>query len=80
MYGVGADTAPIHLCGWWRWPEILWQRSLAGMRPTVLLADQVLTLDAAGTIHAPGAVIIEGAKIHAIGPPPKRPTQNASVS
>ena len=39
----------------------------------VLLADQVLTLDAAATIHAPGAVTIEGAEIRAVGPPPARP-------
>ena len=43
------------------------------MRPIVLLADQVLTLDAAATIHAPGAVTIEGAEIRAVGPPPERP-------
>src|SRR5262249_2221940 len=29
----------------------------------VLVADQVLTLDAKGTIHAPGAVTVEGAEI-----------------
>ena len=72
MYGVGADATPIHLRGWWRWPAILWQRSLAGMRPTVLLADQVLTLDAVVTVYAPGAVTIEGAEIRAVGPPPER--------
>jgi 5-methylthioadenosine/S-adenosylhomocysteine deaminase len=38
----------------------------------VLLADQVLTLDAAATIHTPGAITIEGAEIHAVGPPPER--------
>jgi 5-methylthioadenosine/S-adenosylhomocysteine deaminase len=38
----------------------------------ILLADQVLTLDAANTIHAPGAVTIEGAEIRAVGPPPER--------
>jgi 5-methylthioadenosine/S-adenosylhomocysteine deaminase len=41
--------------------------------PLVLLADQVLTLDAAGTIHTPGAVTIEGSQIRAVGPPPERP-------
>jgi len=41
--------------------------------PVVLLADQVLTLDAAATIHAPGAVTVEGAEIRAVGPPPERP-------
>jgi 5-methylthioadenosine/S-adenosylhomocysteine deaminase len=41
--------------------------------PLVLLADQVLTLDAAGTIHTPGAVTIQGSEIHAVGPPPERP-------
>jgi 5-methylthioadenosine/S-adenosylhomocysteine deaminase len=40
---------------------------------TVLVADQVLTLDAQGTIHAPGAVTIEGTEIRAVGPPPVRP-------
>jgi 5-methylthioadenosine/S-adenosylhomocysteine deaminase len=40
---------------------------------TVLLADQVLTLDATDTIHAPGAVTIEGTEIRAVGPPPVRP-------
>jgi 5-methylthioadenosine/S-adenosylhomocysteine deaminase len=40
---------------------------------TVLLADQVLTLDAKGTIHTPGAVTIEGATIRAVGPPPSTP-------
>jgi 5-methylthioadenosine/S-adenosylhomocysteine deaminase len=40
---------------------------------TVLVADQVLTLDAGGTIHAPGAVTIEGTEIRAVGPPPVRP-------
>ena len=43
------------------------------MKPIVLLADQVLTLDAAATIYAPGAVTIEGANIRAVGPPPERP-------
>ena len=41
---------------------------------TVLLADQVLTMDQQGTIHAPGAVTIEGAIIRAVGPPPERPS------
>jgi 5-methylthioadenosine/S-adenosylhomocysteine deaminase len=41
--------------------------------PVVLLADQVLTLDAAATIHAPGAVTVEGAEIRAVGPPPEHP-------
>jgi 5-methylthioadenosine/S-adenosylhomocysteine deaminase len=41
--------------------------------PLVLLADQVLTLDAAATIHSPGAVTIEGAEIRTVGPPPARP-------
>jgi len=40
---------------------------------TVLVADQVLTLDAQGTIHTPGAVTIEGATIRAVGPPPSTP-------
>jgi 5-methylthioadenosine/S-adenosylhomocysteine deaminase len=40
---------------------------------TVLVADQVLTLDAQGTIHTPGAVTIEGATIRAVGPPPSSP-------
>jgi 5-methylthioadenosine/S-adenosylhomocysteine deaminase len=40
--------------------------------PIVLLADQVLTLDGAGTIYAPGAITIEGAEIRAVGPPPAR--------
>jgi len=40
----------------------------------VLLADQVLTLDAQATVHAPGAVTIEGTQIRAVGPPPARPT------
>jgi 5-methylthioadenosine/S-adenosylhomocysteine deaminase len=40
--------------------------------PIVLVADQVLTLDAAGTIHTPGAITIEGAEIRAVGPPPER--------
>jgi len=40
---------------------------------TVLVADQVLTLDAKGTIHTPGAVTIEGATIRAVGPPPSTP-------
>jgi 5-methylthioadenosine/S-adenosylhomocysteine deaminase len=39
---------------------------------TVLLADQVLTLDPKRTIHAPGAVTIEGTEIRAVGPPPAR--------
>jgi len=39
---------------------------------TVLVADQVLTLDAQGTIHTPGAVTIEGATIRAVGPPPSQ--------
>jgi 5-methylthioadenosine/S-adenosylhomocysteine deaminase len=30
----------------------------------------VLTLDAAGTVYAPGAVVIEGTRIRAVGPPP----------
>ena len=38
--------------------------------PLVLLADQVVTLDAAATIHAPGAVTVEGAEIRSVGPPP----------
>ena len=41
---------------------------------TVLLADQVLTMDQQGTIHAPGAVTIEGPIIRAVGPPPERPS------
>jgi 5-methylthioadenosine/S-adenosylhomocysteine deaminase len=41
---------------------------------TVLLADQVLTLDAAGTIHAPGAVTIQGTDIVTVGPPPTQPS------
>jgi len=36
-----------------------------------LLADDVLTLDARGTHHTPGAVGIEGARISYVGPPPK---------
>src|SRR5262249_56177490 len=43
--------------------------------PLVLLADQVLTLDAAATVHSPGAVTIEGAEIRAVGPPPARPAR-----
>ena len=43
------------------------------LAPLVLLADQVVTLDAAATIHTPGAVTIEGAEIRAVGPPPARP-------
>ncbi len=39
----------------------------------VLLADQVLTLDAADTIYTPGAVVIEGSAIRAVGPPPPQP-------
>lgn len=34
-----------------------------------LLADEVLTLDAAGTSYAPGAVVIEGARVRSVGPP-----------
>ncbi len=41
---------------------------------SVLVADQVLTLDAKGTIHSPGAVTIEGTEIRAVGPPPAHPT------
>jgi len=41
--------------------------------PLVLLADQVVTLDPSGTIHAPGAVVVEGAEIRSVGPPPERP-------
>ena len=41
---------------------------------TVLLADQVLTLDAKGTIYTPGAVTFVGTEITAVGPPPERPT------
>jgi 5-methylthioadenosine/S-adenosylhomocysteine deaminase len=41
--------------------------------PRVLLADQVLTLDAAGTTFTPGAVIVDGAEIRSVGPPPERP-------
>jgi 5-methylthioadenosine/S-adenosylhomocysteine deaminase len=41
--------------------------------PLVILADQVLTLDAGATIHAPGAIVVEGAEIRAVGPPPERP-------
>lgn len=40
--------------------------------PLTLLADEVLTLDAAGTTHAPGAVVIEGARIRSVGPPPRQ--------
>jgi 5-methylthioadenosine/S-adenosylhomocysteine deaminase len=40
----------------------------------VLVADQVLTLDAAATTYAPGAVTIEGAEIRAVGPPPSDPS------
>jgi 5-methylthioadenosine/S-adenosylhomocysteine deaminase len=40
---------------------------------TVLLADQVLTLDAKGTIYTPGAVTFVGTEITAVGPPPERP-------
>ena len=36
-----------------------------------LLAEDVLTLDARGTRHSPGAVGIEGARISYVGPPPK---------
>jgi len=43
------------------------------VKPIVLLADQVLTLDAAATVYAPGAVTIEGVEIRAVGPPPERP-------
>lgn len=39
-----------------------------------LLADDVLTLDARGTRHAPGAVGIEGTRISYVGPPPKATT------
>jgi 5-methylthioadenosine/S-adenosylhomocysteine deaminase len=39
-----------------------------------LLADDVLTLDAASTRYSPGAVGIEGARISYVGPPPKEPT------
>jgi 5-methylthioadenosine/S-adenosylhomocysteine deaminase len=39
-----------------------------------LLADDVLTLDARGTQHSPGAVGIEGARISYVGPPPTAPT------
>jgi 5-methylthioadenosine/S-adenosylhomocysteine deaminase len=41
---------------------------------SILVADQVLTLDANGTIHTPGAVTIEGTEIRAVGPPPARRT------
>ena len=41
--------------------------------PIVILADQVLTLDAKATIHSPGAVVVEGAEIREVGPPPQRP-------
>jgi 5-methylthioadenosine/S-adenosylhomocysteine deaminase len=51
----------------------VWRRPWTDVSPIVLLADQVLTLDAVGTIHAPGAVTIEGAAIRAVGPPPERP-------
>jgi 5-methylthioadenosine/S-adenosylhomocysteine deaminase len=40
----------------------------------VLVADQVLTLDAAATTYAPGAVTIEGTEIRAVGPPPSDPS------
>ena len=46
----------------------------AHMSAIVLLADQVLTIDAKGTIHTPGAVTIVGTQIRAVGPPPARPT------
>jgi len=39
-----------------------------------LIADDVLTLDARGTHHSPGAVGIEGARVSYVGPPPKAPT------
>lgn len=38
-----------------------------------LVADAVLTLDGAGTVHAPGAVQIDGTTIRAVGPSPERP-------
>jgi 5-methylthioadenosine/S-adenosylhomocysteine deaminase len=41
---------------------------------SVLVADQVLTLDAKGTILTPGAVTIEGTEIRAVGPPPAQPS------
>ncbi len=37
-------------------------------RSLVLSADLVLTLDASGTAYAPGAVVIEGREIRAVGP------------
>lgn len=39
-----------------------------------LIADEVLTLDPAGTRHAPGAVVVEGARIAYVGPPPGPPS------
>jgi len=40
--------------------------------PLVLLADQVLTLDAASTVFTPGAVVLDGAVIRSVGPPPEQ--------
>jgi len=40
----------------------------------VLIADQVLTLDAAGRTFTPGAVVIEGNSIRAVGPLPAEPS------
>jgi 5-methylthioadenosine/S-adenosylhomocysteine deaminase len=42
-------------------------------RQIVLVADQALTLDGAGTTFTPGAVVIEGNLIRAVGPPPLQP-------
>jgi 5-methylthioadenosine/S-adenosylhomocysteine deaminase len=39
--------------------------------PLVLLADQVITLDAASTIFTPGAVVLDGTEIRSVGPPPE---------
>ena len=38
--------------------------------PVVLLADQVVTLDAVSTVFTPGAVVLDGAEIRSVGPPP----------
>ena len=41
--------------------------------PVTLLADAVLTLDAAGADYAPGVVQIEGSRISSVGQPTARP-------
>jgi 5-methylthioadenosine/S-adenosylhomocysteine deaminase len=39
----------------------------------ILVADRVLTLDAGGTVHAPGAVAMARGRIEAVGPPASMP-------